>query len=76
MYLYDEVKEIKSICVGTGEECDYWEVGLEKLNGQVPTKIVAEQVGGEMGYVTWFAVYAGEELVARVNQSFVSSVGY
>ena len=79
MYLYDEPREIKSITVGVTEGCSYYAVGRNKYHNtcaKVVTKIVAEQVGGEMGYVTWFCIYAGEELLARVNQSFVSEIGY
>ena len=90
MYLYDEKKEIKSITVGTGEECSYWQVDRKKPDyhdkgvlvvGITPTRIVAVQVSGEMCYVTWFEVYGKhttdkEELLYRVNQTFVSEIEY
>lgn len=74
---YDEPREIKSITVGAGESVGYWAVGKPNYwTKKVTTKILPEQVGGEMGYVTWFCIYVGEELLARVNQTFVSEIGY
>jgi hypothetical protein len=40
------------------------------------TKIRPYQEAGQMAYVTWFAVYAGDTIVERVNSAGVGRIIY
>jgi len=40
------------------------------------TRIVVDRVAGQCGYVPWFAIYIGEQLVSRFNSAMVDSVTY
>jgi hypothetical protein len=40
------------------------------------TKIVAYDEAGEMAYVPWFAIYADDNLVRRVNGKYVVEISY
>ncbi len=49
----------------------YWQVGACDI-----TRIVAYAEAGQSGYVPWFAVYAGEAIMQRVNAAHVEDVRY
>ena len=40
------------------------------------TRIEAYKEAGEMGYILWFAVFCGEDLMKRVNGKYVTLVNY
>jgi hypothetical protein len=49
----------------------YMEVGHGGIE-----KIVAYPEGGDMGYVTWFAVYRDGNLDQRLNSAHIQSIQY
>jgi len=70
----DDKREIS--CVDGPVDCDG-----ERLTHTVGvsgvTRIEAYHEYGNGDYgMTWFAVWAGDRLVARVNSAYVESVGY
>jgi len=66
--LMDDKRKIISIWLGDESG---WRIDRNDI-----TAIVPYYETGEMGYVLWFAVYKGDEIISRVNGKFVWNVNY
>ena len=57
-----------------------WSVGPEELGATVGqsgvTRIEPYQENGQMAAVTWFAVYKGDFLAARLNGAYMAEINY
>lgn len=66
--LFDDPRPIFRIVFHSDEFLTVGDYGIEKIEPY--------QEPGEMGMVTWFAVWSGGEIVARHNGKYVESVIY
>lgn len=59
-------------CISAANDSGVWyRVGVRGT-----TKIMPYREAGQGGYVPWFGVFCGDEIVERVNASFVAEVIY
>ena len=65
--LAEDEREIKRL---------YLENDSMRVDGERVTKILAYQESGEIGLVTWFAIYKGDVITSRVNAKYVVEVAY
>ena len=72
------MKEPSSFMVDKREIISIWlsEENGWRIDQNDITAIVPYYETGEMGYVLWFAVYKGDEIISRVNGKFVWNVNY
>ena len=64
----DDTREIKSV---------WWHPGGAFAVGSCRvTKIEAYREAGQGGYVPWFAVWKGDDLLCRVNGAVIAGVEY
>lgn len=70
--LLEDTRPVVSITLDKETIC----VGDPFVANEFYTKIVPYGECGEMGYVVWFAIFVGNDVVRRVNGKFVESVFY
>ena len=68
--IFDDERPIQAV-VTMGEDYSVYIVG----HGGV-TKITPYREVGQMTYIPWLAVYAGDDITARVNCAGVESITY
>lgn len=66
-------RPISSLVIDYNQRVHDWQPTVGR-NGV--TKIEAYDETGQMAYVSWFAIYVGDEAVWRVNGNYVVEVGY
>ncbi len=67
--MMNDARKIQQICLP--DDAGWWAVGREGI-----TEIVPYGEKGMYCNLTWFAVYAGDEIVSRVNANCVADVWY
>lgn len=74
MKIVDDNRRIVGL---TFDNCgDYWAVGFTKIGSKVISKIEPYTENGMHCDLPWFKVFAGDEIIKRVNASLVLSVDY
>ena len=68
--IFDDERTIQMV-VAFGDDGASWRVGYKEC-----TKIVPYREAGQMAYVTWLAVYKGNDIVTRVNCAGVEFIDY
>lgn len=66
--IYSDTRDIREIVLANGKRI--FTAGYNNI------QIIPYQETGEMAYVTWFAIYDGDDIVMRVNVSHVAHIEY